>query len=153
MQTFSRLIGKVGLTAGGVAVGLILAAGSGAAAIHYSKVAATEHSIVAQPVSARVSDDRGLTQRSGSDSPADLVDDRGLTERSGSDSPADLVDDRLLGEQAESPEPELGDDSRSGSSAAATVGAPLTVASDDSAHRSGGGAVEPGDDHGKDSGK
>jgi len=135
MQKFSGLIGKLGLTAGGVAVGMILAAGGGAAAIHYSKVAATEHSIVAQPVSAQVSDDRGLS------------------ERSGSDSPADVVDDRLTGEPAESPEPELADDSRSQSTAAPTAGTSLSAVSDDSAHRSGGGAVEPGDDHGKDSGK
>jgi hypothetical protein len=136
MRTFTSLVGKVGLTAGGVAIGLILAAGSGAAAVHISRVAATEHSITAQPV----------------------ADDRGLSDRTGTDSASDLVDDRLVPQTAESAEPEPGDDSRSRATTVSAAGAPTEAARgngtvDDGAHQTSVAAGQAGDDHGKDSGK
>lgn len=45
MGTIGRLIGKVGFTAVGVGVGLVVAAASGAAAVHLSQTAAADHSI------------------------------------------------------------------------------------------------------------
>lgn len=122
MRTLRVLVGKVGFTAVGVGVGLILAAGSGAAAVQFTRSMASEHSInVVQP-----------------DSPRD-----GLVQKE--DSTAGRTDDSPEVEPAEAAEPEPGDDNsaskptsgddksrRSGGSTATPVRSP-----------------EPGDDHGR----
>jgi hypothetical protein len=122
MRTLRVLVGKVGFTAVGVGVGLILAAGSGAAAVHFTRSMANEHSIdVVQPDSSR----DGSVQKE--------------------DSTASRTDDSPEVEPTEAAEPEPGDDSsaskptssddkskRSGGTTATPVRSP-----------------EPGDDHGR----
>ena len=128
MRMFSQLIGKVGLVTVGVGVGLVIAAGGGVAAIHYSQVA-SDHSISAQP--------------------ATVVDDRGGLRTTGSDDVASASSPSAAG----SHEPEPGDDSRSRTSSSAQPSATATRGNgtpDDGTHRESSRTPEPGDDHGKD---
>lgn len=127
MRTLKVLVGRVGFTAVGVGVGLILAAGSGAAAVHLTRSMASEHSItVVQP---DLSHD-GSVQKE--DSSASRADDSPEVE------PTEAV------EPAEAAEPEPADDN----------GASKATSGDDNSKRSGGSTAtpvrspEPGDDHG-----
>jgi hypothetical protein len=126
MKAIRVLVGKVGFTAVGVGVGLILAAGSGVAAVHLTKSMATEHAI--NVVQAASSHD-GLTK----------------------DSNVSGADDRI----PEAAEPEAGDDSSSrpastddsaqrSSHTTAPAGTPEP--GDD---RGRGTSAEPGDDKGR----
>jgi len=133
MRTVRGLIGKLGFTVIGVGAGLILAAGSGVAAVHLTQAAATEHSIaVVQSTSA--TEDRVHPE----DSSTSGTDDVAGTSKS---------DDAAQPEQ----EPESADATDDSSSKPA--------AADNSGERSsqstgsGSRSPEPGDDHGRDGGK
>lgn len=128
MRTLKALVGKVGFTAVGVGVGLILAAGSGVAAVHLTRSMASEHSInVVQP---DLSHDGSVQKEDSSVSRAE-------------DSPE--AEPKEAVEPAEAAEPEPMDDN---SASKATAG-------DDKSKRSGGTTAtpvrspEPGDDHGR----
>jgi hypothetical protein len=114
---------------GSVVVGLFVAAGSGVAAVNFSRSLASDHSIVAQPAALQSAGDTR-------------------------DSSHDLVDDRSSRSQAAEPESEPADDSRSKAAASADAAShtsddsaarPTTRTSDDSAHKS---TSQPADDHG-----
>lgn len=135
------------LITGSVAVGILLAGATGAAAIHFSSAMASDHSITAQPAAAQASDDsRDSASQNGLDN--DVLDDRSSA----------------VGE----PEPETADDSRSktaasddGAAHATDESSSKTAASvdsaghvsDDSSHRSAAGTSVTVDDHGKDGGR
>ncbi len=147
MKTMRNWFGRVGFTAVGVGVGVILAAGSGFAAVQLSRNSASDHSIDAvQATSSHVgSVDKEKSAVSGADDRAG-VDDRSGT--SGTDDRAG-VDDRSgtsgTDDQpgAVEPEPEPNDD-KSTKTAPTTSNSGRSGVDDNSAHRS----PEPGDDRG-----
>lgn len=127
MGTIGRLIGKVGFTAVGVGVGLVVAAGSGAAAVHLSQTAAADHSI-------------GVVQSVPSG------DDRVHPEDTNLAASAELNSVASSDDTSAEAQAEPGDDNRSSS----------TTSVDDSRDGSGQSGTpaprspEPGDDHGRD---
>lgn len=133
MRTVRGLIGKLGFTVIGVGAGLILAAGSGVAAVHLTQAAATEHSI-AVVQSTSTPEDRVHPE----DSSTSGTDDVAGTSKS---------DDAAQPEQ----EPESADatDDNSSKPAAADNSGDRSSQSTGSGSRS----PEPGDDHGRDGGK
>jgi len=130
MRTVRGLIGKLGFTVIGVGAGLILAAGSGVAAVHLTQAAATEHSIAV--VQSTSSEDRVHPE----DSNTSGTDDVAGTSKS---------------DDAAQPEPESADatDDSSSKPAAADNSGDRSSQSTGSSSRS----PEPGDDHGPDGGK
>jgi len=133
MRTVRGLIGKLGFTVIGVGAGLILAAGSGVAAVHLTQAAATEHSIaVVQSTSA--TEDRVHPE----DSSTSGTDDVAGTSKS---------DDAAQPEQ----EPETADATDDSSSKPSTA----DNSGDRSSQSTGSGSrsPEPGDDHGRDGSK
>lgn len=128
MKAIRVLVGKLGFTAVGVGVGLILAAGSGAAAIHFTQSVASEHAI--KVVQAGSSHDGSTTRE---------------------DSNVSGADDRV----PEAAEPEAGDDSSSRTastddsaqgSSRGTAPARTPEPGDD---RGRGASAQPGDDKGR----
>jgi hypothetical protein len=121
MRTLRVLVGKVGFTAIGVGVGLILAAGSGAAAVQFTRSMASEHSInVVQP---------------------DLSHDGSVQKE---DSSASRADDSPEVEPTEAIEPEPSDDN---GASKATSGDDKSKASGGTT-ATPVRSPEPGDDHG-----
>jgi len=129
MSKLHGLIGKLGFTAVGVVVGMVLVSGTGAAAVQFTRTTASEHSIdVIQPLSSH-------------DSSVGTED----TSVRGAD---DIVPETPeANEPAESPE-QADDSSSSASKDSSTGSTGQKSSSDDKA----AGAGEPGDDHGKDGG-
>ncbi len=124
MRTVRVLVGKLSFTAVGVGAGLILAAGSGAAAVHFTRTVASEHAI--NVVQAGSSHDGSVTREDSSVSGAD-------------DRVAEPVEAR------EPAEPEASDDSAQGSShGTAPVRSPEP--GEDRGH---GASAQPGDDKGR----
>ena len=132
MKTMRNWFGKVGFTAVGVGVGVILAAGTGFAAVQLSRNSASDHSIDAvQAVSSHVeSIDKEKSAVSGADDRASVDDRSGASETD--DQPG-----------AVEPEPEPNDD-KSTKTSPTTSNSGRSGVDDNSAHRS----PEPGDDRG-----
>lgn len=108
MRTVKGVISRVGFTAIGLGAGLVLAAGTGVAAVHMSQTAAEEHSItVAQP--APSADDRVHVEDAGAPGGDDAM------RASASDDATGVAGTDDATGQAE---PEAADDSRSSASAA-----------------------------------
>jgi len=129
MRTLQGLIGKLGFTAVGVVVGMVLVAGTGAAAVQFTRTTASEHSIdVIQPLS---SHDSSVGTEDSSIRGADDI----------------VPETPEANEPAESPE-QADDSSSSASKDSSTGSTGQKSSSDDKA----AGAGEPGDDHGKDGG-
>jgi hypothetical protein len=138
MKTVRSLFGKVGFTAAGVGVGIILAAGSGFAAVQLSRNSASDHSIDAIQAT---SPSNFLVDREKSS--VSVADDRvGPDDRMGAPGTDDTsgTDDRS---GTASPEPEPNDDrtSKPNSTPSSSGG---SGHHDSPAPRS----PEPGDDHG-----
>ena len=132
MRTVRGLIGKLGFTVIGVGAGLILAAGSGVAAVHLTQTAATEHSIaVVQSTS----------------TPEDRVHPEDASTR-GTDDVAGTSKSDDAAEPEQEPEPADATDDSSSKPAADNSG-------DRSSQSTGSGSrsPEPGDDHGRDGSK
>ena len=138
MGSASRFVGRVGLTAGGAAIALALAAGSGHAAAHYSSVMVSEHSIAVQPTA----DDRGGLRGAS--------DDVTGVDNSATSSEPELGDDRVAGESG-SREPEPSDDRNQAAASQAVQG--NGTGDDGATHESGTVEAQLGDDHGKDASK
>ena len=129
MRTLQGFVGKLGFTAVGVVVGMVLVAGTGAAAVQFTRATASEHSIdVIQPLS---SHDSSVGTEDSSVRGADDI----------------VPETPEANEPAESPE-QADDSSSSASKDSSTGSTGQKSSSDDKA----AGAGEPGDDHGKDGG-
>lgn len=111
------------LIMGSVGVGIFLAAGTSAAAVHFSSAAASDHSITAQPVAAQPSGDRTAESSQGR-----------LDE---------LTDDSTSGSRT--PELEPADDSHAANVPGDDSAAHAT---DDSSRNVTTSVAEAGDDHG-----
>lgn len=135
MNRLRGLIGKVGFTAIGVGVGLVFAAGSGAAAVHFSRTVASEHSI--SVVQSGSSHDGSVAEEDSSVSGADdTVPEAAEARQSGEPEPLDDRTSRPVST------------SNSGPGSSQTVSTPTSPEPGDDHGR--GGSSELGDDHGQD---
>ena len=124
MRTIQGLVSKLGFTAVGVVVGMILVAGTGAAAVQFTRTTASDHSIDAvQPAS----HDSSVGKEDSSVSGADDI----------------VPEPTEANEPAESPEPM---DDNSASKPASADNSGQTSSHDVEA----AGSPEPGDDSGRD---
>jgi hypothetical protein len=125
MRTIQGLVSKLSFTAVGVVTGMILVAGTGAAAVQFTRTTASDHSIDA--VQSPSTHDSSLGKEDSSVSGGDDI----------------VPEPTEASEQAESPEPM---DDNSASKPASTDNSGQTSSHDVEAARS----PEPGDDHGRD---
>jgi len=125
MRTIQGLVSKLSFTAVGVVTGMILVAGTGAAAVQFTRTTASDHSIDA--VQSPSTHDSSLGKEDSSVGGGDDI----------------VPEPTEASEQAESPEPM---DDNSASKPASTDNSGQTSSHDVEAARS----PEPGDDHGRD---
>lgn len=125
MRTIQGLVSKLSFTAVGVVAGMILVAGTGAAAVQFTRTTASDHSIDA--VQSPSTHDSSLGKEDSSVGGGDDI----------------VPEPTEASEQAESPEPM---DDNSASKPASTDNSGQTSSHDVEAARS----PEPGDDHGRD---
>jgi hypothetical protein len=125
MRTIQGLVSKLSFTAVGVVTGMILVAGTGAAAVQFTRTTASDHSIDA--VQSPSTHDSSLGKEDSSVSGGDDI----------------LPEPTEANEPAESPEPM---DDNSASKPASTDNSGQTSSHDVEA----AGSPEPGDDNGRD---
>jgi cytoskeletal protein RodZ len=135
MRTIQGLVSKLSFTAVGVVTGMILVAGTGAAAVQFTRTTASDHSIDA--VQSPSTHDSSLGKEDSSVGGGDDI----------------VPEPTEASEQAESPEPM---DDNSASKPASTDNSASKPASTDNSGQTSSHDVEaarspePGDDHGRD---